>query len=92
MTTTYHYQKRYNTSVRKNDAENKKLSLLSPLALLTLVLLVFIFFLTASDEKGYLKSAMQNKSEISKNETKPDPGTMYKKIVIKADAIRSVLQ
>lgn len=92
MTTTYHYQKRYNTAVRKNDDENKDMSLFSPLALLALVLLVFLFFLTASNEKGYLRSAMHNKSKISKNATKPDPGTMYKKIVIKADAIRSVLQ
>jgi hypothetical protein len=92
MTTTYHYQRRYNTSGRKNDVENKKLFLFSPFALLALVTLVFVFFLAASNESGYLRSAMQTESEINKDDTKPDPAVMYKKIVTNADAIRSVLQ
>ena len=92
MTTTYHYQRRYNTSIRKNGVENQKLSLFSPFALLVLVTLVFVFFMAASNESGYIRAAMQNDSEISNDETKPDPEVMYKKIVTNADAIRSVLQ
>ena len=92
MTTTYYYQRRYHASGRKSDAEDKKLSLFSPFALLVLVALVFTFFLTASGEHGYMRAVMQNDSRISKDEVKADPGMMYKKVVTNADAIRSVLQ
>lgn len=60
------------------SSKNKDLVLFSPLTLLVLLAILFTFFLTASGQRGYAKNA--------------DAELMYKNVVTKGDAIRSVLQ
>ena len=61
-----------------HSSKNKDLSLLSPLILLVLLAILFTFFLTASGQRSYTRNA---NTEL-----------MYKNVVTKGDAIRSVLQ
>jgi hypothetical protein len=91
MTTAFNYQRRFIRAGRKNG-ETSKLSLFSPLTLLVLVGLLFVFFFTASNEPAYLRSITPQQNEVNKEEVKPDPVVMYRQVVTNADAIRSVLQ
>jgi len=91
MTTAFSYQRRFIRASRKNG-ETSKLSLFSPLTLLVLAGLLFIFIFTASNEPGYLRTAAPQQNEMNKEESKPDPVVMYRQVVTNADAIRSVLQ
>ncbi len=91
MTTTFNYQRKYIRTDRKS-VESNKFSLFSPFTLLVLVGLLFLFFFTASDEPGYLRTATPQQNEMNKEELKPDPVVMYRQVVTNADAIRSVLQ
>jgi len=88
MTTTF----RLLSLIRKHGLENKKLSLFSPVMLLVLLAIVFTFFLTASGETGYNKEDTGGVKVTIENEVKSDSEIMYKNIVTKGDAIRSVLQ
>lgn len=90
MTTAMHYPRRYARIQRKEERRGS--FLLSPLALLILVGLLFIFFLTASNEPAYLRHSGQQQNESTPTAAKPDPVVLYKKVVTGADAIRSVLQ
>lgn len=89
MTTTF----RLLPFTRKFGLENKKLSLFSPVTLLVLIAIVFIFFLTASGETGYIRQdAGKIKTTMENGTSKSDSEMMYKNIVTNGDAIRSVLQ
>jgi len=57
-----------------------------------LLAIVFTFFLTASGETGYNKEDTGGVKVTIENEVKSDSEIMYKNIVTKGDAIRSVLQ
>lgn len=79
--------------IRKYGLENKKLSLFSPVTLLVLLAIVFIFFLTASADKGYTRENSERVRTIMENEVSGSGSeTLYKNIVTNGDAIRSVLQ
>ena len=89
MTTAF----RFLPFIRKFGLENKKLSLFSPVTLLVLIAVVFIFFLTASGETGYTREDRGRVKTTMENEvSKSDSEMMYKNIVTNGDAIRSVLQ
>ena len=90
MTTAYR-SSGFSSIDRKYNVEEKKLSLFSPFTLLVLLAMVFIFFMTSSGETGYTREASEVKTAV-KNELRPDSELMYKNIVTKGDAIRSVLQ
>ncbi len=77
MTTAFHTTKSRSFK-RKYNTGSKGLSLFSPLTLLVLLTILFTFFLTASGKTSYAKNT---EAEL-----------MYKNVVTKGDAIRSVLQ
>ncbi|HKZ67726.1 MAG TPA: hypothetical protein VJ111_15275, partial [Chitinophagaceae bacterium] len=92
MTTTFRFS-RFLSVIRKYGSENKKLSLFSPVTLLVLLAIVFIFFLTASGETGYSREdAGSVKTTLENEGGKSDSEMMYRNIVTNGDAIRSVLQ
>ena len=92
MTAAFKYSK-FLSIIRKYGLENKKLSLFSPVTLVVLLALVFTFFVTASGNTGYTQREAGNVNATIENKVnKSDSEVMYKNIVTKGDALRSVLQ
>jgi hypothetical protein len=89
MTTAYNFSQNRRFTERQGS-ENARFYLL--MALVGLLTLFFVFW-TPGSEPGYSKQSLKG-SEITTNSKieKADPATMYKTIVTKGDAIRSVLQ
>lgn len=91
MTTTF-TSSGFLSTTGKTGLGSKKLSLFSPVTLVILLAIVFIFFLTASGETGYSREDSKTINTSKRESVVPDSEMMYKNIVTKGDAIRSVLQ
>jgi hypothetical protein len=95
MTTDFNYSRTLGFSGKPGDASVRSV-LFSPLMVLFLVVLVFVFFLTASRGSGYLYQSQQEreiiKTEFDKEQEKKTSALRYERIVTGADPIRSILQ
>lgn len=81
---------------RRGGFENVKPNLFSPLTVLLLIAVLFIFFLTASGGNDYLEKTPADreiiKTEFTKENQNKASALRYERIVTGADPIRSILQ
>ncbi len=95
MTTDFNFSRNMSFTRKAGDG-NQRSVLFSPLTVLFLVTLVFVFFMTASRGSAYLYESRQEreiiKTEFDKAHQEKKSALRYERIVTGADPIRSILQ